>query len=51
VAQLSICGKNFEFADWMATGLDEGTKLSDSAAITADDIVKMGMAAITPSNS
>ena len=46
--KLSICGKKFEFADWMKTGLDAGTTLKDSATITADDIVKMGIAAITP---
>ena len=47
-AKLSICGKAFEFDSWMKTGLDPGTTLTDSATITADDIVKMGIAAITP---
>jgi hypothetical protein len=32
----------------MKTGLDEGTTLQDSNLLTAEAIVKMGMAAITP---
>ena len=42
-------GKKLEFADWMKTGLDPGTTLQDSKALTAADIVKMGMGALAPS--
>ena len=47
-SKVSMCGKNFEFADWMKTELDVGTTLQDSKALTAQDIVDMGMKAIAP---
>eukprot|EP01052_Picozoa_sp_SAG31_P023702 SAG31_NODE_1971_length_6758_cov_3.905205_9_plen_104_part_00 len=41
------CGKDMDFAEWSATGLDPGTVVKDSASLTAEQIVQFGLDAIS----
>ena len=41
------CGHAMSFEEWAAAGLDAGTTVKDSAALSADQIVQFGVDAIT----
>jgi len=47
---VNYCGKHTNASAWLAEGLDQGTVFADSASLTADGIVALGMAVLGAPN-